>query len=227
MGLERKPYSFRAFLFYTNMKLTCICPVWGRPQRTIRAIESVLAQEFEGAEILFIGDACSEFQKRLDDGTFKKYEELAAAKGNVMYFENLAKHGGGWGYMARKRGIELAKGEYVCFLDNDDVLKPNHFDSYYSHMKLHPTYDVGYFNSYVLPWKQDRQTSLSRSSIGHSELIIKTDVLKRNYQLDDKYEHDWRLIERMIKNKCKFIKSKNVSTYIVMSIPSSREKGIN
>jgi len=209
------------------MKLTCICPVWERPHRTIRAIESVLAQEFEGAETLFIGDACPEFQKKLDDGTFKKYEELAAAKGNKMYFENLTQHEGGWGHMARKRGIELATGEYICFLDNDDVLRPNHFASYYKHMMVNPTFDVGYFNSYVLPWKKERYTSLSRSSIGHSELIIKADVLRNNYQPDANYEHDWRLIERMIKSGCKFIKSKHVSTYVVMSISGSREKDID
>ena len=65
------------------MKLTCICPVWKRPQRTIRAIESVIAQEFEGYEMLFIGDACPLFQERIDDGTFEKYS------GRLLYVDNI------------------------------------------------------------------------------------------------------------------------------------------
>jgi len=209
------------------MKITCICPCWKRPQRTIRAIESVLAQDFEGAEILFIGDACPLFQEKLDDGTFKKYEELAAAKGNKMHFENLTERGGGWGHMARKRGIELATGKYICFLDNDDVLKPNHFSNYYGHMENNPDYVAGYLNAYTVPWNKERNSCLSRGGIGNAELIIKADVLKKMYQPDAEYEHDWRLVDRMLKNGYKFIKSKAKSTYMIMSIPNFRETGID
>lgn len=209
------------------MKLTCVCPVWKRPQRTIRAIESVLAQDFEGAETLFIGDACPLFQERLDDGTFKKYEELASAKGNRVYFENLTKRGGGWGHMARKRGIELAQGKYICFLDNDDVLKPNHFENYYSHMESNPDFVAGYLNAYTAPWNSERNATLSRGGIGNAELIIKADILKEMYQPDAEYEHDWRLVERMLNKGYKFIKSKSKSTYIIMSIPNYRETGID
>lgn len=209
------------------MKLTCVCPVWARPQRTIRAIESVLGQEFEGAETLFIGDACPLFQQKLDDGTFKKYEELAAAKGNRMYFENLIERGGGWGHMARKRGIELAVGKYICFLDNDDVLKPNHFTSYYSHMESNPEYDAGYLNAFTVPWNKERTACLVRGGIGNAELIIKADVLKKMYEPDAKYEHDWRLVDRMRKNGYTFAKSKNKSTYMIMSVPNFREKDID
>ena len=74
------------------MKLTLVCPCWKRPQRTIRAIESVLAQDFTGAETIFVGDACALFQEKIDDGTFAKYSELAEAKGNKMIFVNLTEN---------------------------------------------------------------------------------------------------------------------------------------
>jgi GT2 family glycosyltransferase len=209
------------------MKLTCICPCWARPQRTIRAIESVLAQNFTGAETLFIGDNCPLFQEKLDDGTFAKYAEQAEANGNKMIFKNLTERGGGWGHMARKEGIEMAKGKYICFLDNDDVLKPNHFESYYSFMESNPTFDAGYVNAYTVPWKKERNSTLSRGGIGNAELIIKTEVLQKEYQPDAKYEHDWRLIERMLNKNYKFVKSKNPSTYMIMSVPNFRETGID
>lgn len=47
------------------MKLTLICPCWGRPERTLRAIDSVIAQDFDGYEAIFIGDFCPFFQKGL------------------------------------------------------------------------------------------------------------------------------------------------------------------
>jgi glycosyltransferase involved in cell wall biosynthesis len=209
------------------MKLTCICPCWKRPQRTIRAIESVLAQQFNEWEAIFIGDACPLFQERLDDGTFKKYEEEALARGGKMIFENLTERGGGWGHLARKRGIELATGEYICFLDNDDVLKPNHFQNYYSFMEQNPELSFGYFNAYTQPWKKERNSALSRGGIGNAELIIKSEVLRKEYQPDAEYEHDWRLVERMMKKGYTFKKSKSPYTYIIMSVPNYREKDID
>ena len=209
------------------MKLTCICPCWKRPQRTIRAIESVIAQDFEGYEAIFVGDCCPLFQEKIDDGTFQKYTELAAAKGNTLIFTNLVERGSGWGHMARKEGIEMATGEYICFLDNDDVLKPNHFTSYYSFMKDNPDAQVGYLNAYTVPWKKERVACLSRGGIGNAELIFKAQALKDEYEPDDQYEHDWRLVERMLKKKYIFKKSKATATYMIMSIPNAREKDID
>ena len=127
----------RGFYFFMT-KLTCICPVWQRPQRTLRAIESVLAQDFQGYEMIFIGDCDPVFQQRLDDGTFKSYSDRAAEKGNVMIFINRTERGRGWGHAARKEGVDMATGKYICFLDNDDMLKPNHFTNYYTFMEENP-----------------------------------------------------------------------------------------
>jgi glycosyltransferase involved in cell wall biosynthesis len=209
------------------MKLSCVCPIWKRPQRTIRAIESVLAQDFIGAETLFMGDNCSLFQARLDDGTFAKYAEQAEAKGNKFVFKNLTERGNGWGHMARLEGIKLAEGEYICFLDNDDVLKPNHFENYYSFMKNNPDADAGYLNAYTVPWKKERNSVLSQGGIGNAELIIKADILKKEYQPDAEYEHDWRLVKRMREKGYKFVKSKSPATYMIMSIPNYRETNID
>jgi len=218
----------RAFCFKpTYMKLSCVCPIWKRPQRTIRAIESVLAQNFIGAETLFIGDACPLFQAKLDDGTFAKYAEQAEAKGNKFIFKNLTERGAGWGHMARLEGIALATGKYICFLDNDDVLLANHFENYYSFMENNPDLDAGYLNAYTKPWNKERNASLSQGGIGNADLIIKADILKKEYQPDAQYEHDWRLVKRMREKGYRFGKSKSPATYIIMSIPNARETEID
>lgn len=209
------------------MKLTCICPCWNRPQRNLRAMKSVAEQNFTGAETLFIGDACPLFQKQMDDGLFNEYIEQAAAKGNVIKVMNLPLHHGGWGHMGRLEGIKIAQGKYICFLDNDDMLLNNHFETYYSFMESNPDTDAGVFNAYTMPWKKQRISTLSRGGIGNAELIIKTDVLKKEYQPDAEYEHDWRLVERMMNKGYKFKKSTSASTYMIMSIPNFRETDIN
>ena len=190
-------------------------------------MKSVAEQEFEGAETLFIGDACPLFQKQMDDGLFNEYIEQAASKGNVIKVMNLPEHHGGWGHMGRLEGINMAQGKYICFLDNDDMLLPNHFESYYSFINADETLDAAFFNAYTMPWKKQRISVLGRGGIGNAELIFKAEVLKKEYEPDAAYEHDWRLVERMLHKKYKFKKSSNPSTYMIMSIPNFRETHIN
>jgi glycosyltransferase involved in cell wall biosynthesis len=190
-------------------------------------MKSVAEQNFTGAETLFIGDNCPLFQKQMDDGLFNEYIEQAAAKGNVIKVMNLPEHHGGWGHMARLEGINIAQGKYICFLDNDDMLLNNHFENYYSFMESSPDVDAGYFNAYTVPWKKQRISCLSRGGIGNAELIFKADILKQEYQPDAEYEHDWRLVERMLNKKYKFKKCGTPSTYMIMSIPNYRETNID
>lgn len=209
------------------MKITLICPCWGRPQRTLRALDSIVEQYFTGAEIIFIGDACPHFQARIDDGTFEDYAKRIAEKGNVFIYKNLEERGKGWGHMARKEGIEMATGKYICFLDNDDVLLPAHLTNYYQFMEANPDAHVGYLNARTVPWSRERNSCLSRGGIGHAELIFQAQALKDNYEPDAEYEHDWRLVDRMMKKGYIFKKSKSRATYMIMSVPNFREKDID
>ena len=94
-------------------------------------------------------------------------------------------------------------------------------------MEENPDADAAYFNAYTQPWKKERDACLTRGGIGNAELMFKADVLKKEYQLDAEYEHDWRLVERMLAKKYVFKKCKNPSTYIIMSVPNFRETTID
>jgi hypothetical protein len=94
-------------------------------------------------------------------------------------------------------------------------------------MEKNPDADAGYLNAYTVPWQKERAACLSRGGIGNAELIFKAQALKDEYEPDDQYEHDWRLVERMLKKKYIFKKSKATATYMIMSIPNAREKDID
>ena len=200
------------------MKFTLICPCWGRPQRTLRALDSVLEQDFTGAEIIFIGDSCGDFQKRIKDGTFEDYAKRIAEKGNIFIYKNLKVKGAGWGHMARKEGIEMATGKYICFLDNDDMLLPTHLSNYYNFIEANPEADVCYFNARTVPWNRERDSCLTRGGIGNAELLFKAQALKDNYEPDALYEHDWRLVDRMMKKGYIFKKCKILIIYYPLHI---------
>ena len=195
-------------------RVTLICPCYKRPQRTLRAMESVVNQNIVGWQAIFIGDGCTEFQKMMDDGKFDDFSDSNSK--NQFTAINVIEHQGGWGHGARNVGFNLAQGEYIVFMDNDDVLKPNHFQNYLAGIE-NTEYDMAYYNTYVEPIKQIRDAQLKFGSIGHHEIIVRSSLLK-NYKQDATYGHDWSLIENLIRTGIKTIKVKSEPTYIVKAI---------
>src|SRR3569623_3767525 len=85
-----------------------VIPTYDRPDLTRRAIQSCLAQSKPPLEILVIDD-CSPVPFEWNEGS------------NVKVARHERNFGGG---RARNTGIDLSQGDYVCFLDSDDVWLP-------------------------------------------------------------------------------------------------------
>jgi glycosyltransferase involved in cell wall biosynthesis len=92
---------------------TVIIPVYNRASSLPDAVRSVLAQTDQDFEIIVVDDGSS------DDPA----EALAQFKGPRIRLERKRNGGGG---SARNRGIDLARGRYVAFLDSDDIFLPHH-----------------------------------------------------------------------------------------------------
>ena len=208
-------------------KLTLCVPCYNRPQRTLRALDCVVNQDFNGWEAYFIGDNCPDYQKLLLDGSFEKYSEIAKANGNKIYFENLPEHSGGWGYEVRNRIFRLANSEYLLFMDNDDMIKPNHFTSYYNAINDSDNCDFVYLDTWLEPIGIKRISDLVYCMIGHHEIIVKTEFIKQMPPQLPHYGHDWTLIENMINAGAKHKKVITEPTYIVKGLGELRNDTID
>jgi glycosyltransferase involved in cell wall biosynthesis len=208
------------------MRLTVSMPCFGRPQRTIRAINSIANQNANGWEALVIGDGCPVMQDFIDSNYFSDIQKNCEARGNDLYIANTLINQGGHGYAITNNNIKLARGKYFVFFANDDIILPNHFENYLSQIE-NTDFDFVYFNSEVKPTNSLRVSRLEYGMIGHSELIVRTDFLRQMPLHDAEYSHDWRLIEEMVKYG-KHKKAENCpATYHVMSLSDNREQGID
>jgi glycosyltransferase involved in cell wall biosynthesis len=90
-----------------------------RATLVVKAVQSILNQSFNDFEILIVDNAST-------DNT----EEALFAINDVRlhYFKNEVDKER---CFARNRGIQNAKGTYVCFLDSDDEYLPNHLQVIY------------------------------------------------------------------------------------------------
>jgi glycosyltransferase involved in cell wall biosynthesis len=203
-------------------RITVSMPCYGRPQRTLRSIECIVNQNITGWEAFIMGDACPNFQKLIDNGYLEELKIQEAHRGNIIHYFNAEENGGGCGYQLTNYAIQNATGKYLVFYANDDVILPNHFENYLEIEKT--SYDFMYFNSWVDVWNKQRTALLGNSQIGHSEIILKTELAKKLPPHGKHYGHDWDFIYNMTKQGKGGKSNSRELTYRVMSIPGQGTK---
>ncbi len=92
-------------------RVSVIIPVYNCPEYIGQAVESVLNQTYFNYEVIIIDDGSQE-ETRLE---LQPYREQI----HYVYQENQGVAA------ARNRGLEMAQGEFVAFLDHDDFFLPN------------------------------------------------------------------------------------------------------
>lgn len=99
--------------------VSIVMPTYKRPQYLKEAIESVLNQTYENWELLIIDDnePASEEQKWT--------EKVITGYRNDNRIRYIREGNPGGGAAARNRGISKACGEFVAFLDDDDIWEPD------------------------------------------------------------------------------------------------------
>ena len=100
-------------------KVSVIIPTYNRPEFLKEAVQSVLAQICHDYEIILISDA--------SDGNLKKEHRAIANLSSSIFLYHLPTHQGV--SQARNLGLNQAKGDYILFLDDDDLIDPKLLES--------------------------------------------------------------------------------------------------
>lgn len=110
--------------------VSVIIPTYNRPEFLGRALDSVLSQSYTELEVLVV-----------NDGSEQSYDELKAHyKDERIIWIDLEKNAGVCG--ARNAGIDAAKGDFVCFLDDDDEFLEDKLKLQVEHFRKFPEIDI-------------------------------------------------------------------------------------
>ncbi len=90
--------------------VSIIIPCWNAEEYVCDAIESALGQTYPNVEVIVI-----------DDGSTDGSLDVIKSFGDKIRWESGENRGGS---AARNRGVAIASGEYIQFLDADDILLP-------------------------------------------------------------------------------------------------------
>ena len=96
-----------------------LLPVYNAERYLPRCLDSVLAQTYQSVEIVAIDDGSKDGSGAILDAYARKHP----GKFTVEHRPN------GGVAAARNRAIELARGAYLCFIDNDDYVKPDYAET--------------------------------------------------------------------------------------------------
>ncbi|MDP9179229.1 MAG: glycosyltransferase family 2 protein [Gemmatimonadota bacterium] len=114
--------------------VSAIIPVYNRGDLLREAVGSVLAQTHRPIEIIIVDDGST-------DDTTAVCAELATAHPDVI--RSVRQENGGPG-LARETGRQLARGEFIQYLDSDDLLAPQKFEKQIEALRLRPDCGVAY-----------------------------------------------------------------------------------
>jgi GT2 family glycosyltransferase len=132
--LDRMRDEARAFV--SQPIISIITPVFNTSAQWLEeAVESVLAQAYENWELLLIDDSSTA------SDLLSALPALAARDRRI----NLARTGRNEGISAASnQGLGLARGEWVTFLDHDDLLEPDALFQIAKLLQTHPDADLIY-----------------------------------------------------------------------------------
>ena len=95
-------------------KISVIIPVYNAEKYLEKCLDSILQQTFREIEVICGDDGSQDASKQI----LRRY---ASQDARVIVVEQKNMYAG----VARNRGMELAKGKYLIFLDADDFFHPD------------------------------------------------------------------------------------------------------
>ena len=123
-----------------NYAISVVIPMYNAEEFIAECLDSLLIQTFQDFEIIVVDD-CS------TDDSFAIVESYAPKFNGRLRIEQTEKNSEGGGYIPRNIGLMLARGEYIQFLDADDMLLPTALEVLYLAANLYDA-EVVYTSSY-------------------------------------------------------------------------------
>jgi glycosyltransferase involved in cell wall biosynthesis len=166
--------------------VSIMMPAYNADKVIGEAINSVLAQTFQNWELLIVNDGSTDRTPEIiaghSDPRIKAYHQVNGGEAS-----------------ARNIALEHVRGEYLAFLDADDVYLPGHLEVAVRYLQAHPDYDGVYSDGYYIDETGKRLKPLSSRRRGPFEgdifeemvrasdvfgapvcVVLRNDVITRN-----------------------------------------------
>lgn len=171
-----------------NPLASVIIPTWNRAELlTTRTLPSLIAQTYSKWEAVVVGDACT------DDTAAR----IAALREPRIRFENLERRGSypddplhRWmvaGSTPANRALDLARGRWLGYLDDDDVLMPDHLEQlleFAAASGAEFVFGAGEFQRSPQEWLRIGNLPPDPGNVMHSSVLYRSYLRSFKYDLE-------------------------------------------
>ncbi len=180
------------------MRFSVIIPVYKAEDTLKRCVDSLLKQNRTDAEIILINDGSPDFSGEI-------CKEYAAHYNEIVYIE---KENGGVS-TARNAGLSSAKGDYILFVDSDDWVTDDYFDTIDSALRDY-NYDFLQFSQSIVNGEKNGEKPVPAFDSKNREEIINRlaeDMWKKRINTPNGKVYKRSIIEE---NNIRFLENINV-----------------
>ena len=174
------------------MKVSIIIPIYNVSKYLVRCLDSVVTQSFQEIECLLIDDCGKDDSVAIAEQYIQNYQGPISFK--LIHHE----HNRGLS-AARNTGIDVAKGDYLFFLDSDDAIVPETIEILLKLFEKYPDIDFaqgnilsedGNISSYGLkthiPEYSNNREELQRIMLSEITTVAWNRLIRRDFVLKHK-----------------------------------------
>lgn len=187
------------------VRISVVIPTYNCERYLAQAIDSVLAQTYRDFEVIVV-----------DDGSTDRTDQVLQSYGSQIRALRQSNQGVA---AARNQGMMIAQGEWIAFLDADDIFFPDKLAAQIAHAEAHPHLGLvhsgwqrveenGVLIKRVEPWHQvphlNLETWLRWKPVLPSAMLFRRDWLQKSGGFDPRFPpaEDTELVLRLAVMGC-------------------------
>ncbi len=151
------------------MRISIVVPVYNAEKYISECIESVINQTANNWELILVDDGSTDFSGKICDAYSEKYSNRVIA----FHKENEGQ------FLARKYGIMKCTGDYVGFLDSDDLLEADYIKTLSHSVENFDYPDAVCFGFVQFGGKDEKETKATDSTAYHKTAEERKNVYKQ------------------------------------------------
>lgn len=169
--------------------VSVIMPTYNRVELSLQTVESILRQTYKNLELIAISDGCT-------DKTIEQFKKIQDSRLIIVEAEHVGQPSN-----HRNLGIQLAKGEYIAFADDDDLWAPVKLTEQIDFLEKNR--DIDFIGSYSYIINDNRVTNLPKLNR----------FLKKLYNFLGKYSRNLLFITNVFLNSTVIVRKKVINQF--------------
>lgn len=154
---------------YDHASVSLVIPAYNAEKHIVRSIDTALAQSLSNLEIIIVNDGSMDHTQKVIDWYAEKYSNVIA-----IQQENSGPA------VARNTGIKHAGGEYIGFLDSDDMIRPEMINRLYESVKKNNC-DISITSAYYV---KDGKYQAIIQYMFQEDIAVDVDTFIRSYYIN-------------------------------------------